>query len=168
VSHLTANDILGGIEDAHVDFHTVAEGFGIEDEEVVDQALGQLQIEPVSETGGVKFRLRYRSAEFRPVLIHLWDDAEILQEEREEALEQLEEVKGKAVKRVRSHLDRVVEVAALELGWSQVEDMGIVLASQVAEYLAMIGDGLIRDQNDDWWAVEDHVPVLLIGSERRG
>ena len=38
----------------------------------------------------------------------------------------------------------VVEVAALELGWNQLEDMGVGLAGQVAEYLARIGDGLIR------------------------
>ena len=168
VSHLTADDILAGIDNAQIDFHTIAEGFGIEDEKVVDQALARLRIEAVSEPEGVKFRLRYRPPTFRPILIHVWDEPGRVQTEREEGLEQLEEVKGKAVKRVRSHLDQVAEVVALELGWSQLEDMGIVLAGQVAEYLATIGDGLIRDQNEDWWAVEDHVPVLLIGPKRRG
>jgi hypothetical protein len=45
--------------------------------------------------------------------------------------------------------------------------MGIVLAGQVAEHLARVGDGLIEDQNDDWWAMEGRVPILLIGPEHR-
>jgi hypothetical protein len=68
---------------------------------------------------------------------------------------------------MRSHLGQTVEVVGLQLGWPQLEEMGIVLASQVAEYLGHTGNGLIKDQNDDWWKVADRVPVLVAESKRR-
>ncbi len=166
VSHVTARDLLTAIEDIE-DIYTLAEGFGIEDEEVVKRALTQLRIEPVSEPEGVKFCLRYRPAAFRPVLIHWSAAPEFVRGVVEETRELLEEATGKGVKRVRAHLERVIEVVSLELGWSQLEDMGIVLAGQVAEHLATIGAGLIKDQNDDWWAMKKGAPVLLVGPERR-
>ena len=46
------------------------------------------------------------------------------------------------------------------------KDMGIVLASRIAETFASAGNGLICDQNDEWWTVEDGVPVLVLA--RRG
>jgi hypothetical protein len=168
VSHLTAADLRAGIDNGQTDFLTIAEGFGIKDEEVVRQALSQFRIEPVDQPEGVKFRLRYRPARLRPVHLWLSTDPAQVRTEREEALEPFEGARVKGARRVRAHLRLVVEVAALELGWSQLEDMGVVLAGQVAEYLACVGDGLIRDQNDDWWAMEGRVPILLVGPARRG
>jgi hypothetical protein len=88
--------------------------------------------------------------------------------QREEMLEELEGVGGKSVDRVRTHLRQTVEVVALELGLSQLEDMGVVIAGQIAEYVASVADGVIRDPNDEWWAIEDHVPVRLVGSQEGG
>ena len=165
LQHLTHGEISAGIDD--VDWHTVAEGFGIEDEAVVDQAISGLRIGPASNDLGKRFFIRYRAPKFRSVRVYLWTDPPRVQEERQEAREFLEDRRGKGVKQVRSHLDRVVEVAALELNWHQTEDMGIVLAVLVAEYLAAVGDGLIRDQNDEWWAVDERGPVQLVGPKRR-
>jgi hypothetical protein len=41
--------------------------------------------------------------------------------------------------------------------------MGLVIAGQVAEYLAGAGAGVIRDTADEWWAVRRGVPQLLLG-----
>ena len=41
--------------------------------------------------------------------------------------------------------------------------MGLVIAGQVAEYLADAGSGVIRDTDDQWWAVRRGVPKLLLG-----
>jgi hypothetical protein len=153
---------------AKVDFHTVAEGWGIDDEDVVDQALSMLRMESTNLPVDERFRIHYRPAESRPLVVYHWKRPERLQQLLVEALEQVAEVESKSKQRIQCHLDRTIEVLALELGWGQLEDMGIVLAGQVAEYYASRGDGLIQDQNDDWWAVEHQVPVLLIGPKRRG
>jgi hypothetical protein len=161
VRKVTAAELRKVIDDA--DIHTIAEGFGIDDEDVVDRALSQFSIEPVTRQAGVKFSLRYRHARYRPVLIHLWVKAARVKTEREEALEQFDGIRGAGAGSVRRHLSRVIEVVAVELGWNQLEDMGVVLGGQVAEYFASVGAGLIRDQNDDWWTVKNRITALLVG-----
>ncbi|HVL12226.1 MAG TPA: hypothetical protein VM529_06660 [Gemmata sp.] len=166
VAHITPSDLLSllrGLDDPW----TLAEGFGIEDEAEVDRALVRLQIEPVPEPEGVKYVLRYRTRKLRPVYFHLWAKPGRVQAEREEALEQFEGARERNAGRVRKHMEKVIEVVALELGWNQLEDMGVVLAGQIAEFVATEGDGLIRDQNDDWWAMKNRVPVLLVGKRNR-
>jgi hypothetical protein len=161
VRKVTAAQLRKAIDDA--DIHTIAEGFGIDDDDVVDRALAHFRIERVTRQVGVKFRLRYRHVRYRPVHIHLWVKAARVKTEREEALEQFEGIRGRGVGAVRRHLSRVVEVVAVELGWDQLEDMGVVLGGQVAEFYAFVGAGLIRDQNDDWWTVKNRMPALLVG-----
>jgi hypothetical protein len=46
------------------------------------------------------------------------------------------------------------EIVAVELGFSQLEDMGIVLAYEIARWLAQKGDGLVVDDDDCWMMVE--------------
>jgi hypothetical protein len=66
-SRITPDDLLAAIEES--DLHTVAEGFGIEDD-AVDQALSLLQIEPADGTAGVRFRILYKPPEFRPMFFY--------------------------------------------------------------------------------------------------
>jgi hypothetical protein len=40
-------------------------------------------------------------------------------------------------------------------------DMGPVVGGQVAEYLAEVGAGLIRDTADEWWTIRRHATVAL-------
>jgi hypothetical protein len=114
------------------DLYTIAEGFGIDDEDFVDAAEAMLRVD--RDPG-----LRQVAIEARPVV----DMAELA----EPARESLEA--GDALNQVLAHLAATVEVFDIELGWQQLDDMGIVVANQASEYLASIGDGLIRDQNRD-------------------
>jgi hypothetical protein len=163
VRYLTAADLLARLRDIE-DVHTLAEGFGIDDDTEVDRALAQLRIDPVTGPDGARFRLRYRRASYRPVLVYHWTAAKRVRDECAEALEQFEGTKERNANRVRTHLAQCVAVVALELGWTQLDNMGIVFASQLAEFFAVTGTGLIRDQNDDWWAMKKNgLPVLLVG-----
>jgi hypothetical protein len=67
------------------------------------------------------------------------------------------------VKLVRTALSGVTEVASVELGIWQLEDMGLVIAGQVTEYLAVVCGGLIRDTDDQLWTMRRGVPKLLLG-----
>jgi hypothetical protein len=163
VAAITPDDFLERI--GRFDFYTLAEGFGIDDEAVVDQALRALKVEPAS-SDGEWFEVHYATEGLRPILVHRWTDPERVQTEREEAKEFVEDAKGAGVKTVLSHLGKVTEVVAFEMKWSALENMGVVIAGNLAEYLAEVGDGLIRDQNDDWWGVKKRVPYLLVGPKR--
>jgi hypothetical protein len=162
VSHVTAADLTAAL--GAVDFYTVAEEFGIEDEAVVERALSQLRVEPLAEGPEIPFAVRYRPSELRPLFVHLWTDAERVRRELAEAEEEyLAGRSGRAVRQVRTALAAVVQVAAVELGLGQFEDMGLIIAGQIAEYLAGEGAGLIREVADEWWAIRRGAPRLLLG-----
>jgi len=162
VRHVTAADLTAAL--GAVDFYTVAEGLGIEGEATVARAVGALRVQPAAGDLGEWFEVRYRPAKCRPLVVYLWaDPGRVRQELTESQEEHLAGRKGRGVAQVRAALTAVVEVAALELGLGQLEDMGLVIAGQVAEYLAGVGAGLIRDTGDEWWAVRRGVPKLLLG-----
>ena len=137
------------------DLHTAAEGFGIDDESIVDAAVARLRV--IASAGDAvasnapRFRVRYTDSEAADVLVHVWSDPGGVRTECDEASEELDDEAGPAVA-VRSHLARTVEVVGVELPWAAAE-MGFLLAVQSAEYFARAGDGLLRDQDDEWWAV---------------
>lgn len=162
VRSITATDITVAL--GAVDFYTTAEGFGIEEEASIKGALSALRVRPAAGELGEWFEVRYRPAKFRPLVVHLWSDADRVQRELTETQEEyLAGLPGWGVTQVRAALSGVVEVAAVELGIGQLEDMGLVIAGQVAEYLAGVGAGLIRDTSDEWWAVRHGVPKMLVG-----
>jgi hypothetical protein len=166
VGGVTADDLLADLD--RLDLWTLAEVYGIEDEEeAVDAALAHLRIEPVTGRAGVKFALRYKPRNLRPIFVHHWTARSRVRAECAEALEQFEGAKGRDATRVRERLAKCTEVVAVELGLRQLEDMGLVLAAPVAQYFAARGGGVIRDQNGDWWAMSRNRTFgLLVG--RRG
>lgn len=168
VCGITDKDIHAALDHFDVDMHLIAEGFGIEDDELVDEALSLLRIQPAKGRPDAKFEVHYRPPGSRPIFVHLISKPRLVRERVQESLQRLEKPRSRGAKRVRAHLAAVLEVVDLELGATHFNDMGIVLAGQIAEYLATEGAGLIVDQNNDWWAVEDRVPVLLVGPPLRG
>lgn len=151
VSSLTPAELLAGIRDedpsapAGVDYWTLAEGFGIEDEEVVDAALDVLRVRP-EQARGLDCEVCYRpEADARPIVVHCWREPERVAEEIQEA-EENRSPPPEALPRLRASR----EVVGLELGFSQLEDMGIVIAYELARWLAQKGDGLVADDDDQW------------------
>ena len=101
--------------------------------------------------------------------MYLWSAAERVREELAEAEENfLGGRKGRGVTAVRKALSGVTEVAAVELGLIHLEDMGLVIAGQVAEYLADVSGGVIRDTNDEWWSVRRGIPKRLFPLDVEG
>jgi hypothetical protein len=164
VAHLRAADLLAALNDLD-DIHTLAEGYGVEDDDEIDRAREHLRVEPTDQPPGVKFLLRYRPGDGRPVFIHHTTDPEQVRQETQEAREALPRPAKQGPKGAHVDLGRVVEIVALEMGWQMLDDMGLVLAAQVAQHVAAVGDGLIEDQDGAWWTVRGGVPVLLAEPE---
>ncbi len=155
VRGVTLEKLQAHLRGPKLDWYSLAESFGIEDEAEVERAVDALQVTSAVGVSGEWYQVRYKPSRFRPLLVYLWSDPARLKQELAETQENfLVGRKGRGVSQVREALANVVEVAAVELGLSQMEDMGLVLAGQVAEYLAGVGEGVIRDTGDEWWAVK--------------
>lgn len=158
IRHVTDKDILTGLD--FTDPYSTAESYGLDDDDAVDQALAWLRITQMQGKSKL-IGIWYRPIGTRPVWLHLGGEPSEIEKERDEELEGLEGIQGAGATTIRKHLARTVDIAAFELGWSQISDMGIVFAGQAAEYLARVGDGIIRDQDERWWKLARGRPVLL-------
>ncbi len=151
---VTARSLLVTLE--ATDLYIAAEACGLDDEDAaVGAILPYLRVEEIGDNRGQVFRVHYRPGDLRQVDVHLWTDPEVVVEELDEAGEWLEELGEKTRKEVLQRLKGVVAVVAVEIGWTQVEsvDMGVVLASEVANHYAREADGVLRDWDDAWWVV---------------
>jgi hypothetical protein len=155
VAALTPAQLLAGIRDedrsapAGVDYWTLAEHYDIEDEAVVDAALDVLRVRGAGATG-LDCEVHYQPEDDRrPIVVHCWSEPERVAEELAEA-EEGRSPPPAALERLQASK----EIVGIELGFSQLEDMGIVLAYEIARWLAQKGDGLVVDDDDQWLAVE--------------
>lgn len=163
--HVTPADVAAFLSGPKVDWFILAEAFGIEDDEAIEQAVAALKVVPAPGDLGEWFEVRYRPAKARPLVVSLWTDPARVRDELAEVAESdLAGRRGRGVRQVRAALAGVAEVAAIELGGGHLADMGLVVAGQVAEYLAGVGGGVIRDPGDEWWAVRRGMPKCLLGS----
>jgi hypothetical protein len=155
VAQLDAQQLLDGLRDrdpeasAGVDYALLAEVHEL-DEDDADEALEHLEVVTTGPRP-LDVEIRYRSnPDARPIVVHLWDAPERVAEELEETLEGREPPEG-----ALPYLSACREVIGIELGFGQLEDMGIVFASELARYLAQKGDGVIVDDENQWFAVAD-------------
>ncbi len=146
LAHLTPAALAAGI--APADFHTEAEGYEVPEEQV-EAALSYLSIEAEGD-GFSRWALRYRPEGMRQVYIWRSDKPQEVAELLNEAREAVHGLR-KGARTIKRHLAETQEVVSIELGWGQLGDMGIVLAYEVARWLATEGDGLMRDHEDVWW-----------------
>jgi hypothetical protein len=155
VSGITPAQLLAGIRDedrtapAGVDYYTLAEHHDIDDQAVVDAALASLRVQGTGS--GPDCEVRYLPDEdVRPIVLHCWTTPERVAEELDEAKEGREVPPG-----ALGRLKATKEIVAIELGFSQLEDMGIVLAYELGRYLAQKGSWILVDDDNNWMAVKD-------------
>ncbi len=158
--------ILGGDPSAlaGVDYLTLAEPFDIDDEDIVDETIQQLEVVADVDPDPDLYEVRYRREELRPIVVHRWRQPDRVREEVTEVLElrDLEIPDPRLADRLRDSR----EVVGIELGFSQLEDMGVVVGYEIARYLAQRGDGLVLDEGDRWVRVVEgaFVPVARSNS----
>ena len=138
-----ADQMLAGIRDN--DYWTLAEQYEI-DEDLVDHALAMLTID--SDDNG--WQLRYRPAGERQLAIHRWASRDRVTEEVDEVLESFDNDSSDVATRVRQHLSKVQTVIGIEMGFSQLEDLGIVFAFEISRWFGRCKGGLIKDDDGKW------------------
>lgn len=153
VASLDAQQLADGLRNrdpkapAGVDYAELAEEYEIAEDDM-NEALAQLSVLAVSNKP-LDVEIRY-GAKARPIVVHLWSDPARVAEELDETHDGREPPDG-----ALPYLEACREIVGIELGFSQLDDMGLVLACELARYLAQKGDGIFVDDNNEWYAVED-------------
>ncbi len=86
----------------------------------------------------------------RPIVVHVWSTPERVAEE----LSEMHEVRSPP-KSLHEPLKATKEIVGIELGFSHLENLGVVIAWEIARYFAQKGDGLIVDDDDRWQRIDD-------------
>jgi hypothetical protein len=153
VSTITGAQLLDGIQDrdqaapAGVEYHTLAVDDDVDDSQV-SPALASLRVEPQGKLP-IEQAVHY-SDDGRMVLMQCWNQAARVAEELEECRDVRDPPPA-----AEDTLARCTEIVALELGASQFGTMGVVIAYEIARYLAQKGSGIFVDDEDEWFAVRD-------------
>ncbi|MBL8809503.1 MAG: hypothetical protein JNM43_04935 [Planctomycetaceae bacterium] len=134
------------------DFWTLAEDYGVGDEQV-SPALKLFRIEK-SKDG---FQLIYRPAGERQLAIRCWTSPDRVAEE----IAEVKDLPGDSNPPLIDSIAATRAVVAVELGASQMTDMGIVFAYEVARWLGSHKNALIKGVDDDWSRIVDSGFVRL-------
>ena len=136
----TPEDVRAGIRASPSTYQALVEAHTLDVD--VTSALAALTVEPWGERG---VQIAYGAEHGRSVGVHFWTEPERVAEEVEEAME---------VRRAPAHgltrLQHSNVVAGIELGASQLEDMGYIVALQVARFLGERWNALVVDDDANW------------------
>lgn len=66
-----------------------------------------------------------------------------------------------SAERIRNHMKKVCAVIGIEMGFSQLEDMGVVFAYEVARWYGEHRGGLIKGVDENWLSIDDGGFVFL-------
>lgn len=148
LAELRAKQLLKGITGrdakapAGVDYLTLAEGYDV-DADAAEAGEDALAVEDDDDG----FIVTYGTQ--RPVFVRRWAKPTRVASELEEAREHDPSAA------VEKRLARTTEVIGIELGASQLSDFGIVVAYELARYLAQKGRGIICGLDHGWTEVAD-------------
>jgi hypothetical protein len=154
VVHITPSDLLEALD--LPDPYLEAEVYGIEDEAIVDASIALLRIEASTPDEFRNFELYYGNESSRPIVIDRKAAVAVVQELiAEEVAERLAHATGSGVQRIRAHLSQVCEIVDFELGYEQLQDMGLVFSLACARFVAETGHGFLKDQDGIWWEARE-------------
>jgi hypothetical protein len=128
---------------AGVDYDTLAEGYGI-DEALVEAAVASLR---VTDALAVHWDA---DPERRPVSVHVRTGAHRVREEIEETIQERDPPAA-----AMPHLEACRGIVAIEIGAFETETMAIVIACEIARWVAQRYDGVLVDGDDGWYRVEE-------------
>lgn len=145
-----------------VNFNSLCHQYGL-DSSMIAPALSQLELRAVPE-GVTPFNvLKYQADDQPPILIFQWDtDKRAGADRLGDALMHVNHP------RLRDHLKHTCEILGISLLADQLDDIGLVLAYEVARWAAFNGQGLVFGLDSVWYRLNRHQAFIPIKEETRG
>lgn len=153
---VTPQQLLDGIRGrdpsalAGVDYQTLAEDYGVDDS-LAKESISALRV--AAPDDGCDGYTIVRGGLMEVIHVRRWRDPDRVMEEIAEAVTNGESNPAPAVIAVKSSC----EVVGIELRPHQLEDMSVVVAYEVARYVAQKGHGVIWTDEGRWLRVVDGI-----------
>ncbi len=154
LGRINSNEVLEAISRSN--FNTLCEQYGISPDLILP---GRVSLEVVAASRDVApfFTLFYDPDRQNPLVIYEWDfnDTEV----RSEIEVLLEEFPSKAF---RKQLLSTANLVSIALSQSQLNDLGRLLAYELARWAAETGNGLVWGLDGEWYRLNAHQAFIPI------
>jgi len=137
-------------------FHTLCEQYSISPDLILP---GRMSLEVVAASRGVAtyFVLHYHPDRRTPLIIHEWNFADAI------GGSDLEAFKGEISSHVyRKQLLCSSHLVSIELQQSQLNDLGRLLAYELARWAVEVGNGLVRGLEGEWYRLNANQAFIPI------
>ena len=147
IGKITTGKLLESVRESNL--RTLCEQYGL-DPALIDPAMANFEVLSAPTAQPIMV-IKYRPEGERPVILYRWDTDSLA------GADYIEKVVGEVTDPlVEQHLQKTSEVFGLELEESNLGDMGLVLAYELARWLAFRGDGLILGLDSVWYQLNPH------------
>ncbi len=145
-------DLMSALLDAH--YPALCAQYGL-DPEGVPSILPRLELITASEEIAPFFLLKYLPDDQPPLVVYRWEA------DQESGARWLKSAELHAQQPlVMSHLGQTREILGVAMRPSQLQDMGLLLAYEVARWAAAAGQGLIYGLDGVWYRLNRHQAFL--------
>ena len=154
---LPGQDLTDALQAVH--FKSLCRQYGL-DSSLIQSMLTQLEVISPAEGTVPYFLLKYR-AENQPALVVFQYSTD-----QEAGTAWLQAVLQHAVRpQVRAHLAQTREMMGISLTEDQLEDLGLLLAYEVARWAAFWGQGLVYGLDGLWYRLNRHQAFIPVENE---
>lgn len=136
-------------------FHTLCKQYDLKPDLI---ETGKMSLEVVAASRDVAsfFMLYYHPDRQRPIVVNEW---RLNKQPVEEALE--DQLRQTASKDLRERLLSTQYLVSIMLNKSQINDIGRLLAYELARWAAERGNGIMRGLDGKWYRLNDHQAFVL-------
>lgn len=148
IGSIDEEGLLEKITDSN--YETLCRQYGL-NPSMVQPTLAQLQIALAPEGLSPFFLLQYHLKGEWPIVVYRWD----LDQDYGKAL--LEDAVGVVQsEEIQEHIVQTQFILGIELAQTQLRDMGLLLAYEVARWAAEGGQGILRGLDGKWYRLNRH------------
>ncbi len=154
LGNIDGDEVVAAITQSN--YHTLCEQYGL-NTGLVETGMMALEVAAVRRSLAPFFALYYLPNRQQPIIVNEWDIREPAGEEWLESL--LIEAPSREVEK---HLRCARFIVAIELSSTQLEDLGGLLAYELARWAVERGHGLIRGLDGVWYRLNDHKAFIPV------